>query len=226
MAKSSFTVDVSGSEHLEAWLPIPGFEGYYEASNLGRVRGVDRLVDCKGGGKMRRRGQLLSQRLLDNGYAIVMMSKLGQYQNQSVHRLVLKAFCGEPLDGQECCHLNGVRNDNRLENLRWDTKSSNTLDQVTHGTHHHARVTHCPLGHEYTPENTYIHPQGSRICRICKRIRDSAAYQKRSPNYGIGETHCRNGHERTADNTYLHKGSRLCKTCRHESYLRSKANHK
>lgn len=180
MAKSSFTVDISGREHLETWRSIPGFEGYYEASNLGRVRGLDRVVVNKNGRAHRLKGMLLSQRLLDNGYAIVMMSKDGKYQNKLVHRLVLRAFLGEAPDDSECCHLNGVRTDNRLENLRWDTHSGNSYDMVAHGTHHHVRKTHCPRGHVYNSANTYLHPKGSRICRECKRIRDNQAYHRRS----------------------------------------------
>jgi hypothetical protein len=58
---------------------------------------------------------------------------------------------------------------NRLENLRWDTPSANQLDSVRNGTHRLARVTHCPKGHPYSPENTYNHPSGGRICRTCRR---------------------------------------------------------
>jgi hypothetical protein len=50
-----------------------------------------------------------------------------------VHRLVLLTFVGEPPDGTECCHNNGIANDNRLENLRWDTHHSNNQDRKLHG---------------------------------------------------------------------------------------------
>lgn len=51
-----------------------------------------------------------------------------------VHRLVLEAFVGPCPPGMECCHNNGNPADNRLENLRWDTRSANCLDAVQHGT--------------------------------------------------------------------------------------------
>ena len=76
----------------------------------------------------------------------------------------------------ECCHNDGDFENNRLSNLRWGTKSENTLDSVKHGTHNNARKTRCPQGHEYTEENTYIVTRKSgprkgkkdRICRTCK----------------------------------------------------------
>lgn len=58
-------------------------------------------------------------------------------------------------------------------NLRWDTRGGNMRDAVEHGTHNHARKTHCIHGHEFTPENTrtYTFPNGvvARFCRACKR---------------------------------------------------------
>jgi hypothetical protein len=51
-----------------------------------------------------------------------------------VHRLVLEAFIGLRPEGLECCHADGVRTNNRLENLRWDTHASNIADMRRHGT--------------------------------------------------------------------------------------------
>lgn len=51
-----------------------------------------------------------------------------------VHRLVLSVFVGPCPKGMECCHTNGNRVDNRLANLRWDTRSENTKDRIRHGT--------------------------------------------------------------------------------------------
>jgi hypothetical protein len=173
MSKHAHTVDISGREHLEEWRPIPGYEEKYEASNLGRIRS--------------RGTRILKQRLNRGGYAVVELSRPPGSREHVVHRLVLTAFLGEPPEGYHGCHNNGIKTDNRIENLRWDTPSANALDQVAHGTHHHVRKTHCPAGHEYTPENTYMHPRGLRICRECKRQRDAtygrAYYQANKEKY-------------------------------------------
>lgn len=64
----------------------------------------------------------------------------------------------------------------------------------------HAAKTHCPRGHEYTTENTYIDKRGSRNCRACRRSGPSG--------------YCSNGHEYTPENTRIEKrGSRRCITC-------------
>jgi len=57
----------------------------------------------------------------------------GKHNYRRINRLVLEMFTGPCPQGKEACHNNGIRNDNRLENLRWDTRSNNQLDKVKHG---------------------------------------------------------------------------------------------
>jgi hypothetical protein len=90
-----------------------------------------------------------------------------------VHTLVCEVFHGpKPTPGHEVRHLNGDRTDNRAENLAWGTRSENVRDAIDHGTHSQLRKTHCPQGHEYTPENTYVGPssRGGRRCIQCKKV--------------------------------------------------------
>ena len=92
---------------------------------------------------------------------------------------VLEAFVGPCPPGLEACHGNDVADDNRLENLRWDTRTENQLDRVRNGIHPGANKTHCKRGHEYTPENTMIQRKANgntgRVCRECDRARRRAA---------------------------------------------------
>ncbi|MCV7009495.1 NUMOD4 domain-containing protein [Mycobacterium gordonae] len=167
MSKHAFHVDISGREHLEEWRPIPGLGGKYEASNLGRVRS---------------RRCILKQRLNYRGYAVVELcypDKPGS-QESLVHRQVLKAFGGEPAEGQECRHLNGNQTDNRAENLAWGSRSENSIDQVVHGTHRNVRKTHCKRGHLFDEENTRLRPNGTRLCRACKREYDMQRFHAAS----------------------------------------------
>lgn len=148
----------------ERWLPIPDVPGYM-VSDEGRVQSPRKILKPY-------RNQ--------NGYFIVMLrDSAGKRGWRGVHRLVLLAFVGEPPPGTECCHGNGVRDDNRLENLRWGTKSENSLDAVAHGTHNHVRKTHCPAGHPYSPENTYILRGNRRQCVICTKARAAATRQRK-----------------------------------------------
>lgn len=159
----------------EIWLPILGYEGAYEVSNQGRVRSLDRL-DSRG---RSRHASLRSLQAMRSGHLRVVVCKDGRRLTFQVHRLVLEAFIGPRPDGMEACHLNDDPSDNRVENLRWDTRSANVLDSVRNGTHHMASRTHCPEGHPYTEENTYRHPAGSRACRTCRRAEKALRTQAR-----------------------------------------------
>ena len=70
---------------------------------------------------------------LRHGYPTV---SLGRKSEHRVHRLILETFVGPCPGGMECRHLNGNRQDNRLENLCWGTRSENRYDAVKHGTLH------------------------------------------------------------------------------------------
>jgi hypothetical protein len=157
----------------ERWLPVPGYEGLYEVSDQGRVRSLDRRVATARGDRITR-GQVLKPSP-SRGYQIVPLSKKGVARRTSVHLIVLAAFVGPRPSGLECCHGNGVRSDNRLENLRWDTRSENQRDAVRHGTNSRVVRTECPRGHAYDAANTRIYVKANgratRKCRACRRIR-------------------------------------------------------
>lgn len=153
----------------EQWATIPGYEGIYEASTLGRIRSVDR-VDVRG---RRRKGKVLAGGVT-KGRLAVALCRDGIQRSFQVGVLVLLAFKGPRPDGTECCHWNDDATDNRLENLRWDTRGATDVDRVRNGTHNNARKTHCRRGHAYSPENTYHHPRGFRVCCTCSRHRASA----------------------------------------------------
>lgn len=108
------------------------------------------------------------------GHMRASLSVNGKSRALYVHRLVLEAFVGPCPEGMEGCHNNGNPADNRLENLRWDTRSENVYDAVRHGTHAWASKTHCPAGHEYNERNTYLAQRGDRQCRACRRDRYAA----------------------------------------------------
>ncbi|HET6910528.1 MAG TPA: NUMOD4 motif-containing HNH endonuclease [Mycobacteriales bacterium] len=164
------------TDGIEEWRSIAGYEGRYEVSSLGRVRSIAR-IDTRG---CRRREKLLSLRRAVSGHLAVALYGDDSRRGFLVHHLVLEAFVGPRPVGMEGCHWNDDPADNRVENLRWDTRSANQRDSVRNGTHRMARVTHCPQGHPYTPENTYAYPAGNRACRECRRIyRETHAEERR-----------------------------------------------
>lgn len=108
----------------ERWIPVPGYQGLYEVSDLGRVRNV---TPRYGDGVLR-------GTVDQDGYLHVRLSKNGGNRRFRVHRVVCTAFHGCPPPKHECGHKNGKRQDNKADNLYWITRSQNTLDSVRHGT--------------------------------------------------------------------------------------------
>src|ERR1043166_4787714 len=102
----------------------------YEASTQGRVRSLDRIVHYKCGRTHRRKGQILTPIAHSNGYRTVAIFRTKEF----IHRLVALTFLGEPEPNQEVCHDDGDRTNNRLSNLRWDTRKGNMADAARHGT--------------------------------------------------------------------------------------------
>jgi hypothetical protein len=87
----------------------------------------------------------------------------------TIHRLVARAFHGEPEPGQEVRHLDGNQLNSSADNLCWGTKSENNLDKLRHGTHHLANRTHCPRGHKLEAPNLRGDRDGGRRCLACNR---------------------------------------------------------
>lgn len=167
----------------EEWKSISGYEGY-EVSNCGRVRSLDRTIHSKNGRYRLHKGRVLKQKKSKKGYLRVNLCGEDGTKTKSIHRLVLEAFIGPCPADMETRHLNGDPADNRLANLRYGTHGENILDIVRHGRHHHANKTHCPQGHELTPENTSISHKraGCRNCLACGRAR---AYLRIHPELTI-----------------------------------------
>lgn len=159
---------------LETWRPVLGYEGLYEASDKGRVRSVARRSWHPNGYWRNMPSRELRPSINRGGYPTVVLCRDGERWTVGVHRLVAEAFLGPRPDGMAVCHGNDIKTDNRIENLRFDTWSSNQEDRVRLGSHDLAARTHCKNGHEFTPENIGPAPRGRR-CRACSRERARVA---------------------------------------------------
>ena len=110
-----------GNEMTEEWIPVEGYEGLYEVSNLGRVQSVNR-VDSSG---KRRQSRLLKPIPDKDGYSKVSLSRSSKVKQVNLQRLVALHFISNPDDLPEVDHINCDRADNRAENLQWISRSSN-----------------------------------------------------------------------------------------------------
>lgn len=112
--------EIGGAEVSAEWIDVLGYEGKYQVSSDGQVRSLDRLSSHG----RRIRGVMLSQMKL-KGYPAVHLSKNGNIKMCTVHRLVATAFLPASKGRTQVNHKNGIKTDNRVENLEWCTPSEN-----------------------------------------------------------------------------------------------------
>ncbi|HEM9258124.1 TPA: HNH endonuclease [Streptococcus agalactiae] len=135
----------------EVWKDIPIVKGYYQVSNLGRVRSIGRTVNAKQRTR-KTKGRILKQSL-SSGYAIVTLSVNGLRKSIRVHRLVAEAFIPNPINKRTINHIDENKLNNRVDNLEWATDKEN----ANHGN----RTTKSSLGRckpveQFTLEGEFI----------------------------------------------------------------------
>ena len=126
--------DRSGNVTQEEWRDIPGFEGMFQVSSMGRVKSLDRIVGGAGGRTRVFPGSMRSFGRAGAGYRNVTLGKNGRRRTFRLHRLVLSVFVGPCPEGFQGSHLNGDPGDNRLCNLKWESARDNHMRQWDHGT--------------------------------------------------------------------------------------------
>lgn len=159
----------------ELWLPIPGYEGSYEVSDLGRIRSLDRTVPYKGGTPRRIKGRVLKPNLNNRGYPYVILCRAGSKDWCALlHKVVTAAFLGPPALGLEVLHERPNPADVRLVNLRYGTHAENMAMMVAQGNARGNQVcaarTHCPLKHLLQSPNLHQRSlPARRSCLACRR---------------------------------------------------------
>lgn len=103
----------------EVWKDVIGYEGLYQVSNKGNVKS---LIYKRQNGN----ASILKLVTKNNGYIQVTLVK-DEYKSIQVHRLVAQMFIPNPENKPQVNHINGIRNDNRVENLEWVTASENQI---------------------------------------------------------------------------------------------------
>lgn len=109
---------------METWKDIPEYEGLYKASSHGSIISLDR-ISYNFRGQLKLKGKKLKGSLSKTGYKNVFLSKEGVVSCFSIHRLIAELFIPNPYNKDEVNHINGIKTDNRVDNLEWATGSEN-----------------------------------------------------------------------------------------------------
>ena len=110
---------------------INRYEGIYEINELGKIRSVDRIVECKDGSIRKYKGKELKLLMDQGGYVMVGLHKNGIIKMMRVHRLVAETFLQNPDNLPEVHHKNHDKKDNRARNLAWVTRDEQRDDHWT-----------------------------------------------------------------------------------------------
>ena len=165
----------------EIWKKIPGFSGVYEVSIRGRVRsfkcGGERLLKPSVSGS--RRGR----------YPHVILCQDGVRTSRTIHVLVLTAFVGSRPCGYVSRHLNDVKTDNRLKNLRWGSTKENRADAK--------RNNRYPVG----IQNASANLTDEEVREIRLRLRQGEHQTKLAAVFGVNQTTISRIHRRV---TWMH----------------------
>lgn len=115
---------------IEEWRTIKEFDGLYQVSNFGRVKGVKRVVGARGG-----KTKVVSEKIIGikpdkQGYFLAALWKNNNGYSRLVHRLVAQAFIPNPNNLPEVNHNKGLKWDNTSTELGWMTASDNQRHSI------------------------------------------------------------------------------------------------
>lgn len=113
---------------FEEWRPIPGYEGYYEASNVGRIKSITHLKK----NKQVHHGQMRRYYITNAGYLCVDLYGQQGHKKATVHSLIALTYLGNPPNSYEVNHRDGNKLNNNINNLEYVTRSQNVKHAISH----------------------------------------------------------------------------------------------
>ena len=117
---------------MEVWKTIQGFENY-EVSNLGNIKSLSRPRANGKNSSFLTKEKILKPQLDKDGYCLINIVGNNKMKTLKIHRLVAIEFLENKEKKPQVNHKNGIKSDNRLENLEWCTQSENMKHSLNTG---------------------------------------------------------------------------------------------
>lgn len=113
------------------WKDIPGFNGDYQINRVGQVKMREKVL---WNGRIMPE-KIMSSKITQNGYKRIGLRENGTRRHYSIHRLIALTFIPNPQNKPQVNHKNGIKTDNRVDNLEWVTQAENMQHAMKIGTH-------------------------------------------------------------------------------------------
>lgn len=128
----------------EAWRDIRGYEGFYQVSDKGLIRSLDRYIN-NNGAQVFREGQMITGANNGSGYLQCHLHKYGVRETVFVHKIVAQEFIENPRELSEVNHIDHDKNNNSAKNLEWCTREEN-MTKMAEFYNIRAKVVNCACG--------------------------------------------------------------------------------
>ncbi len=140
----------------EIWKEIPNFEGYYEASNKGKIRSMQRSVpNSEKGNRLSKAKEIAQNPTTRSNYLYVQLWKHNKVHRMSVHRMVALTFIPNPINKPEVNHIDGNKINNLVDNLEWVTSSENKRHALKTGLRKNDAHVEKQIGTKYNAVSKY-----------------------------------------------------------------------
>lgn len=166
----------------EIWKDIEGYEGLYQVSSLGRVKSLERIIKSKSAlGKIficRRQKEKILDCFKSGGYLLVGLNKQNKQKMIYLHRIVCLSFLENPENKPCINHKNGIKTDNRVDNLEWCTYKENMSHAINNN-----------LAGQLGEKNGHSKLTKRKVRDIRKKYKSGNIYQKDlAKQYGVCAT--------------------------------------